>query len=1669
MAEEEQQPFTVLVCGGGNAAQVATAMYSARYSTIAVSLYADEAAKWKQTLGDDDFELTLDTGKVIKSRPDDITNDPSVAAKADAIVLAVPSFAHGQYFEAFEPYIKPDTVIACMPARSGGDLLLAAKLGDKADDVIFVGFETLPWACRFTDWGRKATILGTKGSILAAVTPPAKTPKAFSVLQGLLGVFPNCTFSPNNLGISLRNPGAQIHPGVMYGRWCAEKWDGKPVSEKPLFYQGVEDFSESVLLGLTNEVQAIREKLEELVPGLDLSDAGTLHQWYLDCYGGQMKDDSTLRSCMNTNPGYRGLTHPCKEVSGGKFMPDLKYRYLSEDVPTGLCFNKGLGEILGVSMPMTDKVLLWAQECIGMKIMVNGKMSGPDIVKTRAPQATGIHTLDEFLKVSKIDKAAVAAEAASQQPKAEKKAPAEGEDQNPYCVLVCGGGNAAQVATAMFSARYSTIAVSLFADEAAKWKAALGDSEYELTLDSGKVLKSRPDDITNDPSVAAKADAIVLAVPSFAHGEYFEAFAPYMRKGCVVACMPARSGGDILFASKLGEKAKDMIFMGFETLPWACRFTEWGKKATILGTKGSILAAVTPPSKFPQAFAIMQGSLGVFPHVTESPNNLGISLRNPGAQIHPGVMYGRWCPEKWSGQPLKTKPLFYQGVEDFSESVLLGLTNEVQAIKNKIEELLPGIDLRDACTLHQWYLDCYGGQMTDDSTLKACMNTNPGYRGLTHPCREVNGMFMPDLKYRYLTEDVPTGLCFNKGLGELLGVPMPMTDKVLLWAQECIGLKIMENGKMCGADIGKTRAPQALGITSFAEFCEAACIDTSVGSVPKPMQCDEEGKNPFTVVVCGGGSTAQVATAMFSAAYDVIAVSLFEDEAARWKSALGDGNFELTLQNGKVITSCPDEITSNPRVAAKADCIIMATPVAQQGEYFAAFAPYIKQDTIVVCMPSRSGGDLLMASKLGAKASKVCYVGFEAVPWAARCTEWGKRATILGVKGATLAAVSPADSSRKAFSALHGLMGVFPNITYSPNNIGLSLRNAGAVINPGMMYAKFCSEKWNGKQMVSKPLFYQGVDDFTCKILAELSNEVQAVKKKLGESVPGMDLQHACSLHQWYQESYAGQMADPSSLKSCLTTNPAFRGLTYPCTEQNCMYMPDLKHHFLTEDVPAGMCFNKGLGELLGVPMPMTDKVLDWAQKCIGMKFLVKGKLSGPDVAKTRAPQAFGIKSVHALLSASKINKSTVAAEAISYPPARPPLVAEEKHNFTVLVCGGGNAAQVATGLFGLRYNTIAVSLFADEAARWKAALGDDDFELTLDTGKVVRSKPDDTTNDPSVAARADAIVLAVPSFAHGQYFEAFAPYMKPGCLVVCMPARSGGDILFSAKLGAKAKDMIFMGFETLPWACRFTEWGRKATCLGTKGSILAAVTPTSKFNQAFSMLQGCLGVFPNIVESPTNLGISLRNPGAQIHPGVMYGRWCKEKWDGKPVSQKPLFYQGVDDFTEKVLLGLTNEVQAVKKKMESIVTNLDLKDACTLHQWYLDCYGGQMTDDSTLKSCMNTNPGYRGLTHPCKEVEGGMYVPDLKYRYLSEDVPTGLCFNKGLGELLGVPMPMTDKVLLWAQECIGLSIMVNGKMNGKDIGRTRAPQATGISTIEQFLEAAGLKSDEPPTKKARK
>ena len=75
-------------------------------------------------------ELTLDIGKKLQSMPMQITIDLSIVSKLNVVVLTVLSFAHGQFLWPLL-FMKPGTIVAVMPARSGGDIRSLSVLGEK--------------------------------------------------------------------------------------------------------------------------------------------------------------------------------------------------------------------------------------------------------------------------------------------------------------------------------------------------------------------------------------------------------------------------------------------------------------------------------------------------------------------------------------------------------------------------------------------------------------------------------------------------------------------------------------------------------------------------------------------------------------------------------------------------------------------------------------------------------------------------------------------------------------------------------------------------------------------------------------------------------------------------------------------------------------------------------------------------------------------------------------------------------------------------------------------------------------------------------------------------------------------------------------------------------------------------------------------------------------------------------------------------------------------------------------------------------------------------------------------------------------------------------------------------------------------------------------------------
>lgn len=391
-----------------------------------------------------------------------------------------------------------------------------------------------------------------------------------------------------------------------------------------------------------------------------------------------------------------------------------------------------------------------------------------------------------------------------------------------------------------------------------------------------------------------------------------------------------------------------------------------------------------------------------------------------------------------------------------------------------------------------------------------------------------------------------------------------------------------------------------------------------------------------------------------------------------------------------------------------------------------------------------------------------------------------------------------------------------------------------------------------------------------------------------------------------------------------------------------------------------------------------------------------------------------------------------------------------------ILVCGGGNGAHTLAGtaasLPGTEVNVL--TLFADEAERWTSVLGGESIlvEAIYNDGSTgeIRGKPRLITKDPEKAMEGvNVVFFVVPAFAHKQYFDEIAHFIKPNTVVVGMPGQAGFEFQALNCLKQAANKCAIISLESLPWACRILEFGRKVQILGYKDVLGASVIPGkgSYRQQPLQLAQFVLGDKPVLKPTQNYIAVNLMAKSI-IHPPVMYGKW--RKWDGIPLKEAPLFYQGVDDEQADLLAKVSDEVVATANQIQQQRNDLDMSEVINIFDWYKIYYRDQISNNSSLKTCMITNQAYNGLLHPMKKTDEGL-VPDFTYRYTAEDIPYGLVVMKGIAECVGVKTPTIDTIIEWAQGKLGKQYLVGTELKGKDVNLSRAPQAFGLKTLDDL------------------
>lgn len=195
------------------------------------------------------------------------------------------------------------------------------------------------------------------------------------------------------------------------------------------------------------------------------------------------------------------------------------------------------------------------------------------------------------------------------------------------------------------------------------------------------------------------------------------------------------------------------------------------------------------------------------------------------------------------------------------------------------------------------------------------------------------------------------------------------------------------------------------------------------------------------------------------------------------------------------------------------------------------------------------------------------------------------------------------------------------------------------------------------------------------------------------------------------------------------------------------------------------------------------------------------------------------------------------------------------------------------------------------------------------------------------------------------------------------------------------------------------------------------------------------------------------------------------------------------------------DQVPQVKEYLQAIYKG-EIADSTTLTDCFLsnDAFKGFSGPSGTRES-PSPEASFTGFVCPMKEEEGGGggFEPDFTHHYFVEDLVTGLAAYKGIAELAEdegldeVDTPVIDGILSFFQECMGKEYVVQKVFNretkqwmdlvearkqlaeaktrdptleapswirypkwrlcGRDLRETRAPQAFGISDLEELLK----------------
>lgn len=322
-----------------------------------------------------------------------------------------------------------------------------------------------------------------------------------------------------------------------------------------------------------------------------------------------------------------------------------------------------------------------------------------------------------------------------------------------------------------------------------------------------------------------------------------------------------------------------------------------------------------------------------------------------------------------------------------------------------------------------------------------------------------------------------------------------------------------------------------------------------------------------------------------------------------------------------------------------------------------------------------------------------------------------------------------------------------------------------------------------------------------------------------------------------------------------------------------------------------------------------------------------------------------------------------------------------------VTIVGAGNAGLSHAAMIAKQGHLVTI-------VKTTRLMHDDSFDRLIKKKQIEYVKGSDkgivkiekaTRDIPDAISQADVIFVLTQSVAHKRVSELISPHLRSGQILIVSPGYAG-SFYFSTK--CKARDVVFVEGESLPFDSRIIAPGKVNVCFENIRNPIG-VFPSNKTEHTLKCLQK---IIPRFTARQNVLESAFHNPNLIIHTvGAIMSVARIEHSKGD-------FWMYRESFTPTIM---------------KLVEGLDSEKKLILAYFELPTQG--FSDSFQFRTHKDLSEQPIEAFHHYAQYGSPKGPVDAQTRYITEDVPMGLCFLSSIGKKANIPTPVCDALITLA------------------------------------------------------